>query len=71
MADNEKRMIELESQLAHLQHQYDVLNQVVVEQSRDLNRMKVQVLKWEQELDRLKSAVEPRGDLADEKPPHY
>ncbi|MCD0461210.1 SlyX family protein [Roseiconus lacunae] len=71
MKDHSDRIIELESQLAHLQRQYDELNQVVIDQTRDIQRLLKQALKWEQDLDRLKHAVEPRGELADEKPPHY
>ena len=58
----------LESSLAHLEHQYDQLNQVVLEQSRQLARLMTLHQKVSQtvesiELDRIKSNIT--------KPPHY
>ncbi|MCC9602484.1 SlyX family protein [Stieleria sp. JC731] len=71
MPNNNERLVEVETQLAHLQRQYDELNQVVVDQSRYIDRLTRQILKWEQELDRVKSAVDPQINMTDEKPPHY
>ncbi len=62
------RLEKLESNLTHLEHQYDELNQVVVEQARQLAKMQAQQQKVSQtvesiELERIKST--------NPKPPHY
>jgi uncharacterized coiled-coil protein SlyX len=66
--DLAERLEKLESNLAHLEHLYDQLNQVVLEQSRTLTRLqgaqqKVAQTVESMELDRIK-ATNP-------KPPHY
>lgn len=58
----------LESNMAHLEHQYDQLNEVVMEQGRQLSRLmsshqKVSLAVETIELERIKSNVT--------KPPHY
>jgi uncharacterized coiled-coil protein SlyX len=63
-----ERLEKLESNLAHLEHQYDQLNQVVQEQARLLAKTQVQQQKVAQtvesiELERIKST--------NPKPPHY
>lgn len=63
-----ERLEKLESNLAHLEHQYDQLNQVVLEQSRQLTKMQALQQKVSQtvegiELERIKST--------NPKPPHY
>ena len=62
------RLEKLESHLAHLEHQYDQLNQVVLEQARQLTKVLAQQQKVSQtietlELDRIKDT--------NPKPPHY
>ena len=62
------RLEKLESHLAHLEHQYDELNKVVVEQARQLAKMQAQQQKVSDtvesiELERIKST--------NPKPPHY
>jgi uncharacterized coiled-coil protein SlyX len=57
----------LESHLAHLEKQYDELNQVVIDQSRELTRLRVQLQRITStvdnfELDRIKTT--------NPKPPH-
>lgn len=61
----------LEIQLAHLQRQYDVLNDVVTEIAMQLDKANKRMSKWEQTVDRLKNSSEPASDPLDEKPPHY
>ncbi len=66
--DLAERLEKLESNLAHLEHLYDQLNQVVLEQSRTLTRLqgaqqKVAQTVESMELERIK-ATNP-------KPPHY
>ena len=62
------RLEKLESHLAHLEHQYDQLNQVVIEQSHQLAKLlalqkKVSETLENIEIDRIKST--------NPKPPHY
>jgi len=62
------RLEKVESHLAHLEHQYDQLNRVVVEQSKQLTRLQAQQQKVSEsvetiELERIKST--------NSKPPHY
>jgi uncharacterized coiled-coil protein SlyX len=62
------RLEKLESHLAHLEHQFDKLNEVVIEHTRLLKRMQTQQQRIAQtvesiEIDRIKS------DRS--KPPHY
>ena len=69
MADeNSKRVEKLESHLAHLEHQVEQLNDVVVEQGKLLDRLKKEVQRQStamqtMELERIKSNQQ--------KPPHY
>ena len=69
MADeNSRRMDKLESHLAHLEHQVEQMNAVVVEQVKLLDRLKKEVQRQTTamqtlELERIKSNVP--------KPPHY
>lgn len=69
MADENSRSIEkLESHIAHLEHQVEQLNGVVVEQGKLLQRLKKEVQRQSAavqtlELERIKANVQ--------KPPHY
>jgi uncharacterized coiled-coil protein SlyX len=69
MVDEASRRIEtLESNFAHLEHQLEQLNGVVIEQSRLLERLKKEVQKQSNamqtmELERIKAN--------NQKPPHY
>lgn len=68
MSENNDRLERTEASLAHLEHQYDQLNRVVVEQAKLLERLRKQVERLTetletQELERI------RGTSA--KPPHY
>ena len=69
MADeNSRRMEKIETHLAHLEHQVEQLNGVVVEQGKLLVRLKKEVQRQSSavqtmELDRIKSNQQ--------KPPHY
>jgi len=71
MKSEQQRITELEVSLAHLQRQYDVLNDVVTDLNGQLDRTTKRIEKWERGLDQLKSAVEQPTDPMDEKPPHY
>jgi uncharacterized coiled-coil protein SlyX len=62
------RLAKLESNLAHLEHQYDQLNQVVVEQSRELTKL----LALQQKLSESIENIElERIKFTNPKPPHY
>jgi uncharacterized coiled-coil protein SlyX len=69
MADENSRRIErLEANLAHLEHQVEQLNGVVIEQSKLVERLKKEVQRQSTamqtlELERVKSN--------NQKPPHY
>jgi len=69
MADAQSRRIEkLEANLAHLEHQVEQLNSVVIEQGRLLDRLKKEAQRQSTamqtlELERIKANVQ--------KPPHY
>jgi uncharacterized coiled-coil protein SlyX len=63
-----ERLQRLESHVAHLEHQYEELNQVIIEQSRVIKRLQNQQQRIAEsvetaELDRIKST--------NAKPPHY
>lgn len=70
-SDPVKRVTELEIQLAHTQREVEQLNEVVTEQSRQLDRVMRLVTRFEAKLDDFKYKVEEKPDLLDEKPPHY
>ena len=66
--ENSQRIDKLESHLAHLEHQVEQLNGVVIEQGKLLDRLKKETqrqagIMQTLELERMKSNVE--------KPPHY
>jgi len=66
--EHSRRMEKLETNLAHLEHQVEQLNEVVVEQGKLLERMKREVQRQSSametmELERIKSNQQ--------KPPHY
>jgi SlyX protein len=66
--ENSQRIDKLESHLAHLEHQVEQLNGVVIEQGKLLDRLKKETQRQSDimqtlELERMKSNVE--------KPPHY
>jgi SlyX protein len=66
--ENSQRIDKLESHLAHLEHQVEQLNGVVIEHGKLLDRLKKETQRQSDtmqtlELERMKSNVE--------KPPHY
>ena len=66
--ENSQRIDKLESHLAHLEHQVEQLNEVVIEQGKLLDRLKKETQRQSGilqalELERIKSNVQ--------KPPHY
>lgn len=71
MKSETERIVELEIGLAHLQRQFELLNGVVTEQAMELDRANKRITKWEDTVQRLKSAGDSTADPLDEKPPHY
>ncbi len=66
--ENAQRIDKLESHLAHLEHQVEQLNEVVIEQGKLLDRLKKETQRQSAimqtlELERIQSNVQ--------KPPHY
>jgi SlyX protein len=66
--ENFRRLDKLETNLAHLEHQVEQLNSVIIEQGKLLDRLKKEVQRQStametMELERIKSNVQ--------KPPHY
>ncbi len=66
--ENSQRIDKLESHLAHLEHQVEQLNEVVIEQGKLLDHLKKETQRQSaimqtRELERIKSNVQ--------KPPHY
>ena len=66
------RIAELESMLAHQQHAFDALNEVVIEQSKLLEQFHLRLHHIETSLQNVREQMpaEPRDPEA-EKPPHY
>ncbi len=66
-APSTSRLDSLETHLAHLERQYDELNEVVVQQARELSRLRLQ-------MQRVSSSVEgmemDRIKATNAKPPH-
>ena len=65
---NDERIEKLEGHVAHLERQIDQLNEVIIQHSQELDRLRKQVGRVSQtlensELERIKSV--------DTKPPHY
>ncbi|HEX3798651.1 MAG TPA: SlyX family protein [Verrucomicrobiae bacterium] len=63
-----ERLEKLESNLAHLEHQYDQLNQVVLEQARALSKLQ---LVQQQVSQTVESMEMERIKSTNPKPPHY
>ena len=62
----------LETAIAHQQHAYDGLNQVVVEQAKTIAALQRKIAKLESSMGDLRSQLPgEERDLVDEKPPHY
>jgi uncharacterized coiled-coil protein SlyX len=69
MADENSRRVEkLESHFAHLEHQVEELNAVVVEQVKVLERLKKEVQRQAAAMQTLELE---RINASSQKPPHY
>jgi uncharacterized coiled-coil protein SlyX len=69
---NEKELLErierLESHQTHLEHQFDELNQVVIEQQKTIQKVQMQLQRMGKSLE---SAELERIRATNPKPPHY
>lgn len=59
-----------EAAIAHQQRDYEALNEVVIEQAKQLVALRRQVLQLETTLRAISDQLQA-GDWQDEKPPHY
>ena len=66
-----KRIDDLEAAIAHQQREYELLNQVVIEQADLIDKLKRRVDAMEASLKSVESRLPEDVDLVDEKPPHY
>ncbi len=64
----DERLQRIETAMAHLEHQYDQLNEIVVAQNKDLSQLKTTVERVDQALHGME-IEKIRGNNA--KPPHY
>jgi SlyX protein len=64
-----QRITDLEERLTYQQHLIDQLNDVVLSQSRQLERLSRELAGYVTAVERLAQGVQ--GDLPHEKPPHY
>jgi SlyX protein len=64
-----ERILEAEMALAHLQHDYDSLNEVVLQQQKTIEQLSRKIQKLESKVD-ASSDPEVR-DAESERPPHY
>ena len=64
-----ERIVDAEMALTHLQHDYDALNEVVLDQQKAIEALTLKIQKLEAKV-QTNSDPEVR-DAADEKPPHY
>lgn len=68
MDDASERLAKIESHLAHLERQYEELNQVVIEQGRSLARLQKESAKVS---DAVETMEIERIRANNTKPPHY
>ena len=69
-SNKNERLNEIESTLMHLQNDYESLNEVVLENSKQLTQLANLMQRIVAKLDAPKDDEPPRS-LEDEKPPHY
>ncbi len=67
----ESRLIELESQVAHLARLHEQLNEIVTEQALAADRQRRTIQRLIEQIEELKIKPQQGVDPLDEKPPHY
>lgn len=65
------RVMGLESAIAHQQREYELLNQVVVEQADLIVKLERRLKELEASLKSVEGRLPEDRDLVEEKPPHY
>jgi len=68
--DAAERLVQFESSIAHLQHDFDQINEVVLRQQRELDDLKQLLEKLLARMDKADAEPEVR-DIEAERPPHY
>ena len=68
---SEDAAIELQSKCAFLEHMVDSLNEVLIEQGRELERLRRRVEQLEDRLRGSGDGTGSQGDPLEERPPHY
>lgn len=68
---NQQRLNDLESKLMYLQKDYDALNETVLENTRRLEQLTMEIARLNVQLRSQVDAAEQPRSLEDEKPPHY
>lgn len=66
-----ERINQLESALAHQQREYDLLNQVVIEQGELIDQLRRKLTSLESSLKSVEDRLPNETNLVDERPPHY
>jgi uncharacterized coiled-coil protein SlyX len=67
-SEHAERLTKIESHLAHLEHQLEQMNQVIIAQGRELARLKT----WQQRVGQsLENTEGQRIRDTNPKPPHY
>lgn len=64
----QERLARVEAALAHLEHQYEALNEVVIDQARTLAKLTTQLRRVTESVE---SAERERIAATNPKPPHY
>jgi SlyX protein len=67
---NDDRLMQIESAVAHLQHDYEQLHRVFLELQQELRGLNHLLLRLENRIDSLGDEPEVRSPEA-ERPPHY
>ena len=71
MKPESTRITDLEIGLAHLQRQFELLDEVVTEQATRLDQANKRLEKFEEMLESVKASAQSPAEPIDEKPPHY
>lgn len=70
-SNDESRFVDLESRYTHLQRVVDDLNQVTIEQARRIEMVERRIQSLLGQLAAFTDRSAERGNIEEEKPPHY
>ena len=70
MNKDQNRITKLESEIMHLDHKIDQLNDVILKQQAELDAINKKIQHLQANFERLDESPEER-DPAEERPPHY